>query len=84
MCIDELTVVMEHMAKDIEQNDFSMEASGNVQIDFTAEDLYILKTMFLDLEKAIDSIQIVKREEGDTHPGGYIFELLEKAQVNSR
>ncbi|XP_029051589.2 regulator of telomere elongation helicase 1 homolog isoform X1 [Osmia bicornis bicornis] len=81
MCIDELTVVMEYMAKDIEQNEFSMETSGNVQIDFTAEDLYILKTMFLDLEKAIDSIQIVKREEGDTHPGGYIFELLEKAQL---
>lgn len=84
MCIDEITVVMEDMAKDIEQqNNFLMENSENVQKDFTADDLCILKAMFLELEKAIDAISIVKRDEGDTFPGGYIFELLGKAQVNN-
>ncbi|CAK9810667.1 Regulator of telomere elongation helicase 1 homolog [Anthophora quadrimaculata] len=82
MCIDEITAVMEDIAKDIEQqNDLFMENSGNVQKDFTADDLCILKAMFLELEKAIDAIQITKRDEGDTHPGGYIFELLGKAQL---
>ncbi|XP_076231617.1 regulator of telomere elongation helicase 1 [Calliopsis andreniformis] len=82
MCIDEITAVMEDMARDAErQNDFLMENSENVQKDFTADDLCILKAMFLELEKAIDSIKIVKRDEGDTLPGGYIFELLEKAQI---
>lgn len=81
MCIDEVTAVMEDMANDVEQNDFVIENSGNVQKDFSADDLCILKAMFLELEKAIDSIKVVKCNEGDTHPGGYIFELLEKAQV---
>ncbi|XP_076181321.1 regulator of telomere elongation helicase 1 isoform X2 [Ptiloglossa arizonensis] len=81
MCIDEVTAVMEDMANDVEQNDFVIENSGNVQKDFSADDLCILKAMFLELEKAIDSIKVVKCNEGDTHPGGYIFELLEKAQL---
>ncbi|XP_076299297.1 regulator of telomere elongation helicase 1 isoform X2 [Lasioglossum baleicum] len=81
MCIDEITAVMEDMAKNVEETDFSMENSGNVQKDFTADDLCILKAMFLELEKAIDAIKIVRRDEGDTHPGGYIFELFEKAQI---
>lgn len=72
---------MKDMAKDNE-NDFSFETSGNVQKDFSSEDLIILKTMFLELEKAIDSIQILKRDEGDTHPGSYIFDLLAKAEVS--
>ncbi|XP_050576329.1 regulator of telomere elongation helicase 1 homolog [Bombus affinis] len=82
MCIDEITAVMEDMASNIEQeNDFSMENSGNIVKDFTADDLCILKAMFLELEKAIDAIEILKRNEGDTFPGGYIFELLGKAQL---
>ncbi|XP_012148049.2 regulator of telomere elongation helicase 1 [Megachile rotundata] len=81
MCIEELSVVMEDMAKEMtEQNDFLTETT-NVQKDFTADDLCILKSMFLELEKAIDAIEIKKREEGDTHPSGFIFELLEKAQL---
>lgn len=72
---------MKDMAKDIDlENDFSPE--NNVQKDFTAEDLYILKAMFLELEKAVDSIELKNRNEGDTFPGGFIFELLEKIEVN--
>nr|XP_031839039.1 regulator of telomere elongation helicase 1 homolog isoform X1 [Nomia melanderi] len=81
MCIDEITGVMQDMANNTQENDFLTENSGNIQKDFTADDLCILKTMFMELEKAIDAIKIIKRDEGDTHPGGYIFELLEKAQI---
>ncbi|KAG5343499.1 RTEL1 helicase, partial [Acromyrmex charruanus] len=80
MCIDEVTAVMQDMAKDSDQqNDFLSE--NNVQKDFTAEDLCILKAMFLELEKAIDSIELKNRSDGDTFPGGYIFELLEKIEL---
>ncbi|KAL0109407.1 hypothetical protein PUN28_014465 [Cardiocondyla obscurior] len=80
MCIDEVTAVMKDVAKESDQqNDFLSEV--NVQKDFTAEDLCILKAMFLELEKAIDSIEIKNRNEGDTYPGGFIFELLEKIEL---
>lgn len=48
--------------------------------DFTIDDLILLKEIFLALEKAIDEIQITK-SDGDTFQGGYIFSLLEKANV---
>ncbi|XP_078049621.1 regulator of telomere elongation helicase 1 isoform X2 [Augochlora pura] len=81
MCIDEITAVMQDMANNTQENDFTTENLGNVQKDFTADDLCILKAMFLELEKAIDDIKIVNCDEGDTYPGSYIFELLEKAQI---
>lgn len=82
MCIDEITGVMKDLTKETDlQNDFLTE--NNVQKDFTAEDLCILKAMFLELEKAIDSIELKNRNEGDTLPGGFIFELLEKAEVSN-
>lgn len=80
MCIDEITSVMEDISKDLErENDFSTDESA--QKDFTPEDLCILKTMFLALEKAIDNIQLSKPMEGETFPGGFIFELLGKAEL---
>nr|CAD7426803.1 unnamed protein product [Timema monikensis] len=48
--------------------------------DFTPNDLCLLKIMFLELEKAIDSIFV--GPEGSTYPGSYIFEILEKAEVH--
>ncbi|XP_014223944.1 regulator of telomere elongation helicase 1 homolog [Trichogramma pretiosum] len=83
VCIDEITYVMEAMAKEEENPpDFnSEEADKMVAKDFTCDDLVVLKAMFLELEKAIDAIQIKNREEGDTYPGGYMFELLAKADL---
>lgn len=72
---------MKDMANETsEQNDF--DTPNAVQKDFTAEDLCNLKEMFLELEKAIDAIVISRSEEGETFSGGYIFELLEKADVS--
>ncbi|XP_047352606.1 regulator of telomere elongation helicase 1 homolog [Vespa velutina] len=82
MCIDDITAVMVDISKDNETEiDFMMQDSVNVQKDFTPEDLCILKTMFLTLEKAIDDIKITKQDEGETFPGGYIFELFGKAEL---
>lgn len=47
--------------------------------DFTIEDLALLKEIVLKLEKAIDDIFIPVK--GQTFPGSYIFELLQKANV---
>ncbi|XP_014606686.1 PREDICTED: regulator of telomere elongation helicase 1 homolog [Polistes canadensis] len=88
MCIDEITAVMTNISTENKDNeseiDFLSQDSINVQKDFTPEDLCILKTMFLELEKAIDDIKITKQDEGDTLPGGYIFELLSKAELTHR
>ncbi|KAJ8675354.1 hypothetical protein QAD02_011140 [Eretmocerus hayati] len=80
VCIDEITAVMKDLSKEMGE-DFSNEIAPG-QNDFSAEDLCILKAMFLELEKAIDSIEIKKRDEGDTYPGSYIFELLSKADIS--
>lgn len=42
--------------------------------------LFLLKAMFLELEKAIDSIKISK-PEGDTLPGEVMLEILAKADL---
>lgn len=73
---------MKDMAKQEDQTDFTFEYNSSpVQKDFSAEDLCILKTMFLELEKTVDGIVLTKRDEGETYPGGYIFDILEKADV---
>lgn len=82
MCIDEVTSVMQDMAKNSDQQSFDFLSENNVQKDFTAEDLCLLKAMFLELEKAIDSIELKNSSEGNTFPGGFIFELLEKVEVD--
>jgi hypothetical protein len=51
------------------------------QPDFSPEDLCILKTMFLELEKAIDDMPV--ESDGSTFHGGFIVELLAKAEVRS-
>lgn len=81
ICIDEITTVMQDIANEVTENDFSSEGCNNAIKDFTQEDLCILKSIFLELEKAIDSIEVKNRSEGQTFPGGYIFELLDKANL---
>lgn len=50
--------------------------------DFTADDLVLLKQKLLDLEQTIDEIKLPNLAiGGETYTGGYIFSLLEKANV---
>ncbi|KAK0079878.1 hypothetical protein PV325_000708 [Microctonus aethiopoides] len=82
LCIDEITSVMKTMSEEETNNeiDFNFDSSNDVQKDFTPEDLCLLKSIFLAFEKAIDDI-ILKKNDGETFPGGYIFELMEKAEI---
>lgn len=62
------------------QNPNAMENDGTS--DFTADDLVLLKEMLLSLEKAVDEITLPNLTMGgETFTGGYIFSLLEKANV---
>ncbi|XP_011502066.1 PREDICTED: regulator of telomere elongation helicase 1 homolog [Ceratosolen solmsi marchali] len=77
VCINEITDVMKEMANEKKDSDYSsIESEHDSQKDFSAEDLCILKAMFLELEKSIDNIEIKNQEEGEIFPGDYIFNLL--------
>lgn len=47
--------------------------------DFTVDDLTLLKEILLSLEKAVDNIQLAQGSE--TKHGGYMFSILEQANV---
>ncbi|PZC79394.1 hypothetical protein B5X24_HaOG216389 [Helicoverpa armigera] len=79
LCIDEITHVMRSFgetAGNEDQMDMTVDSQPK---DFTCEDLCVLKEIMLALEKAIDEISV--GNEGSTFPGGYIFELLAKAEI---
>ncbi|GLV35707.1 Regulator of telomere elongation helicase 1 [Carabus blaptoides fortunei] len=76
LCIEEVTQVMKHV-----------ETVGDLGMidgekDFSAEDLILLKTMLLDLEKVIDEIPVTRNGQGSTFEGKYIFEILRLAGIN--
>lgn len=75
LCIEEVTTVMKKM----EEN--ASFTSGE-DMDFTPEDLILLKNMLLNLEKEIDNIPITNTREGSTYDGKYIFEVFGKAGVS--
>lgn len=78
LSIDEITHVMRSFGETTSE-DLDMTVEGAQPKDFTCDDLCILKEIMLALEKAIDEIKI--GAEGTTYPGGYIFELLGKAEI---
>lgn len=59
--------------------------------DFTLDDLCVIKTMLLELEKEVNAIELPKAVNGPdrgkiigtTFPGSYVFSLLGKAEVNA-
>lgn len=82
LCIDEVTQVMKKMQEMSEGSNIAAnDVSEVMPEDFNADDLYTLKALFLELEKAIDSIPIKMGDTGTTYPGSYMFELLEKAEI---
>lgn len=73
-----------HQMKDQEEGDFSVDlGNSSKERDFISEDLCLLKAMFLEIEKIIDTIEIRKKDEGETFPGAYVLELLSKAGVSN-
>uniref|UniRef100_A0A182MAW6 Regulator of telomere elongation helicase 1 homolog n=1 Tax=Anopheles culicifacies TaxID=139723 RepID=A0A182MAW6_9DIPT len=51
------------------------------QPDFTVDDLVLLKEILLNVEKAVDGVSMMFSQGGITHPGTYIFDLMEKANI---
>lgn len=50
--------------------------------DFTVQDLESVRELLINLEGAVENIpMIISGDEGTTYPGGYIFDLLELANV---
>lgn len=67
-------------------NDGSLVQTGadlenNDTPDFTVDDLALLKELFLAFEKTVDEVKLPNALAGETFTGGYIFSLLEKANV---
>lgn len=48
--------------------------------DFTIDDLTLLKEILLSLEKTVDNIEL--NQGNDTKNGGFIFDMLEQANVS--
>jgi len=71
---------MKDLMNHMETNGFGVESSAAVR-DFNQDDLCLLKTMFLEFEKAIDDIAV--SAEGTTYPGQFIYEVLGKADVTA-
>lgn len=67
----------------VEESNFSSEM--NLPKDFTAEDLALLKTVFMAIEKEIDNIPLVSNgdKKSQTFAGSHIFSVLNKAEVES-
>lgn len=84
LCVDELTHVLTQMVSAeavAESAELGSQAVSTAAAELNAENIMLLKAMLLELEKAIDSIEIVNVADGIHFPGSFMFELLEKAQI---
>ncbi|XP_045625428.2 regulator of telomere elongation helicase 1 homolog [Procambarus clarkii] len=82
LCIDEVTQVMKKLQDISEGSDIAAnDSSQALPEDFNPHDLYTLKALFLELEKAVDAIALSSDGSGSTFPGSFMFELLEKADI---
>lgn len=89
MClsITDLFDLLSQVLNKLVNNDGTLVQTGmeeNEGADFTVDDLTLLKEIFLSLEKAVDDIVLPNAlgGGGETFTGGYIFTLLEKANVS--
>lgn len=80
LCIDEVTQVLKKFRSSENDPDAIDFQYSDTPKDFDKDDLFVLKALFLALEKAIDDIKISK-PEGDTLPGEFMLQLLEKADL---
>uniref|UniRef100_A0A1A9VRD2 Regulator of telomere elongation helicase 1 homolog n=1 Tax=Glossina austeni TaxID=7395 RepID=A0A1A9VRD2_GLOAU len=78
MAIDDTT----HIMAAIKASGSEIQDCEDESKDFTLDDLTLLKEMLLELEKAIDEIEVENKIEGVTLPASYIYDLLGKANLN--
>uniref|UniRef100_UPI00398E9560 regulator of telomere elongation helicase 1 isoform X2 n=1 Tax=Pristiophorus japonicus TaxID=55135 RepID=UPI00398E9560 len=79
--IDAVNLVLEDETKTLQSNtDFNFE-SFNSGLKMDLSDLAKIKKILLDLENAIDSVELPPNGIGVTKPGSFIFELFAQAQI---
>ncbi|XP_067856661.1 regulator of telomere elongation helicase 1 isoform X2 [Heptranchias perlo] len=80
--IDAVNQVLEEETKTFQHNntDFNFE-SFNSGLKMDLSDLAKIKKILLDLENAIDSVELSPNGSGVTKPGSFIFELFAQAQI---
>ncbi|XP_055531532.1 regulator of telomere elongation helicase 1 homolog [Wyeomyia smithii] len=77
LCIDDITSIMSVMDKSV-----AIAEDDEGKKDFTIDDLALLKEMMLALEKAVDNVPMMFSQNEVTLPGTYIFDVLNKANIN--
>ncbi|CAI9597238.1 unnamed protein product [Staurois parvus] len=83
--IDALDLVINELTDNLEQKKFSAEfsmESSTPSLNIQLEDLAKIKGALLQLENAIDAINLPADGTGITKDGSYIFELLGYAGIN--
>ncbi|XP_078275154.1 regulator of telomere elongation helicase 1 isoform X2 [Rhinoraja longicauda] len=82
--IEAVNLILEEEAKKfqhIEGNTDDNPESINSGMKMDLSDLAKIKKILLDLESAIDSIELTSNGSGVTKPGSFIYELFAKAQI---
>ncbi|XP_044173590.1 regulator of telomere elongation helicase 1-like [Acropora millepora] len=79
-CIEDIAQCIE-LIECREQNELAVE-EGAADVDINKEDLAHLKSLFIELEKLIDGLELPKSGEGLTRPGSFMFELLSKLNIS--
>ncbi|PKU33390.1 regulator of telomere elongation helicase 1 [Limosa lapponica baueri] len=82
--MDALNVVLEEQAKVVQQNEinaeFNMELASS-GLNMELEDIAKIKKILLQLESAIDAVELPPNGSGVTKEGSYIFDLFAEAQI---
>ncbi|NXS10283.1 RTEL1 helicase, partial [Neodrepanis coruscans] len=83
--MDAISVVLEEQAKVVQQNEinaeFNMELTNSVSVPPDIFPLDSLKEILLQLESAIDAVELPPNGSGVTKEGSFIFDLFAEAQI---
>uniref|UniRef100_A0A8C0G6X5 Regulator of telomere elongation helicase 1 n=1 Tax=Chelonoidis abingdonii TaxID=106734 RepID=A0A8C0G6X5_CHEAB len=75
--MDAINVVLEEQAKVVQQNEIHAEFN----MEFASSGVLIARGILLQLENAIDAVQLPDNGNGVTKEGSYIFDLFAEAQI---
>ncbi|NXF81634.1 RTEL1 helicase, partial [Sclerurus mexicanus] len=82
--MDAIGVVLEEQAKVVQQNEINAEFNmewANSGLNMELEDIAKIKKILLQLESAIDAVELPLNGNGVTKEGSYIFDLFAEAQI---
>nr|XP_056700889.1 regulator of telomere elongation helicase 1 [Euleptes europaea] len=82
--IDAINIVLEKQAKEVQQSELNSEFNveyANAGLNMNLEDIAKIKRILLEVENAIDAVELSPSGKGVTKDGGYIYDLFAKAQI---